>query len=99
MSTPKLSISNGLALLALVISILSFSFSTEGKSLLCLVSISNSECPKPPDCADGTGDTCNCSDFQTWQEAQGVLKTYEGDPHKLDGDKDGIACEKLFFNQ
>lgn len=38
----------------------------------------------------------NCSDFKKWREAQ---RFYEqagsGDPHRLDGDSDGIACEAL----
>lgn len=41
----------------------------------------------------------NCDDFTTQPEAQSV---YDGckfsannDPHRLDGDKDGIACESL----
>jgi hypothetical protein len=41
----------------------------------------------------------NCDDFVTQEEAQ---QTYEyckfdgkNDPHRLDGDKDGIACEGL----
>ncbi|WOD42024.1 thermonuclease family protein [Nodosilinea sp. E11] len=38
---------------------------------------------------------CNCSDFTTWEQAQAVLNAFPGDPHRLDGDKDGIACESL----
>jgi len=38
----------------------------------------------------------DCSDFRTWREAQ---RFYEnagpGDPHRLDADNDGIACEAL----
>lgn len=101
-NTPKSNrwnISDPIALLALVISILTFSFSTEGKSLLCSVGISNSVCPKPPDCAIGSGDTCKCSDFKSWRQAQWVLETYSGDPHKLDGDKDGVACERLILQK
>jgi endonuclease YncB( thermonuclease family) len=38
----------------------------------------------------------NCSDFTTWQEAQDFFKQAgPNDPHRLDGDKDGIACETL----
>lgn len=38
----------------------------------------------------------NCSDFRTWQEAQRFYKLEgPGDPHRLDGDRDGIACEGL----
>jgi micrococcal nuclease len=47
---------------------------------------------------------CNCSDFSTQAEAQRVLEAFEGDPQadlpkaarfRLDGDKDGMACESL----
>ena len=38
----------------------------------------------------------DCSDFKTWQAAQNFFKQAgPGDPHRLDGDSDGIACEKL----
>jgi endonuclease YncB( thermonuclease family) len=38
----------------------------------------------------------DCSDFKTRQEAQDFFeKAGPGDPHRLDGDKDGIACERL----
>ncbi|MFG6094342.1 thermonuclease family protein [Leptothoe sp. ISB3NOV94-8A] len=38
---------------------------------------------------------CNCSDFQTQAQAQAVLDAFPGDPHRLDRDKDGVACESL----
>lgn len=38
---------------------------------------------------------CDCKDFKNQQEAQRVLDAFPGDPHKLDQDKDGIACENL----
>ncbi len=41
----------------------------------------------------------NCDDFRTQPEAQEVYdycKFGDGnDPHRLDGDKDGVACESL----
>ena len=37
----------------------------------------------------------NCSDFRTQAEAQRMLNAYPGDPFRLDGDHDGIACESL----
>lgn len=37
----------------------------------------------------------NCSDFATQEEAQAVLDADPSDPHGLDGDGDGIACESL----
>ena len=42
------------------------------------------------------GDSRNCSDFATWQEAQAFfLRSGPGDPNRLDRDHDGIACEGL----
>ena len=40
----------------------------------------------------------NCSDFDTWQEAQAFFESEGGpgsDPHRLDGNGDGIACQSL----
>lgn len=45
-----------------------------------------------PDCVNSD---CNCSDFATQADAQAVLDAFEGDPHGLDRDKDGVACESL----
>lgn len=38
---------------------------------------------------------CDCGDFTTWEQAQAVLNASPGDPHSLDGDRDGVACESL----
>lgn len=38
---------------------------------------------------------CDCSNFATQAEAQPLLDAFPGDPHRLDGDKDGAACESL----
>ena len=37
----------------------------------------------------------DCSDFATQAEAQAVYNQDPSDPHGLDGDNDGIACEAL----
>ena len=40
----------------------------------------------------------NCGDFSTWQEAQSFFESEGGpgsDPHGLDGNNDGIACQSL----
>ena len=45
-----------------------------------------------------TGNTLNCSDFDTHSEAQACFQQCGGtlsDIHRLDGDKDGSACESL----
>jgi hypothetical protein len=42
----------------------------------------------------------DCSDFKTWREAQKFYKRHGGpqrDPHRLDADDDGIACESLRY--
>lgn len=45
--------------------------------------------PLPPD-----GDY-DCGHFDTHEQAQYVLEETPGDPHRLDGDGDGVACESL----
>jgi len=37
----------------------------------------------------------DCSDFDTQQEAQAVHDQDTSDPHRLDDDGDGVACESL----
>ena len=38
----------------------------------------------------------DCSDFRSWREAQAFYESEgPGDPHGLDRDGDGIACETL----
>jgi hypothetical protein len=40
----------------------------------------------------------DCSDFSSWRQAQRFYKRHGGpryDPHRLDADRDGIACESL----
>jgi endonuclease YncB( thermonuclease family) len=38
----------------------------------------------------------NCSDFQTQPQAQWFFELHQpGDPHNLDGNGDGVACESL----
>lgn len=46
----------------------------------------------PPLPSDGDYD---CGHFDTQEQAQTVLERESGDPHRLDGDDDGIACESL----
>ncbi|MGF1569573.1 MAG: DNA/RNA non-specific endonuclease [Nodosilinea sp.] len=43
-----------------------------------------------PPCVD---DTCNCGDFISQVLAQKVLEAFVGDPHGLDGDGNGRACD------
>ena len=60
--------------------------------------------PTPPwvwrDRTSGPGETStqdqDCSDFETQPEAQRFFERHQpGDPHNLDGDGDGEACESL----
>jgi competence protein ComEC len=47
---------------------------------------------------DPSGGDRDCGNFQTHEEAQAFFVTAGGperDPHRLDGDDDGIACESL----
>lgn len=37
----------------------------------------------------------DCNDFTTQEEAQAVLDADPSDPHRLDGNDDGVACESL----
>lgn len=53
--------------------------------------------PQPTQPAN-PGDTKNCGDFGTWQQAQSWFDTYYpyyGDIARLDSDNDRIACESL----
>jgi hypothetical protein len=48
--------------------------------------------------APAAGADKDCSDFSTWRQAQNFYKKNGGpryDPHRLDADHDGIACEDL----
>jgi hypothetical protein len=38
----------------------------------------------------------DCADFRSWREAQSFYENAgRSDPHRLDADNDGIACEAL----
>ena len=45
--------------------------------------------PLPPD------GNYNCGDFETQEQAQYILENEPDDPHGLDGDGNGVACESL----
>ncbi|MCY3655041.1 MAG: excalibur calcium-binding domain-containing protein [Chloroflexi bacterium] len=47
---------------------------------------------------DPAGPDRNCGDFSTWREAQDFYEAAGGpaaDPHRLDRDGDGVACQSL----
>jgi micrococcal nuclease len=52
----------------------------------------NSDASNLPTCVDTD---CDCFDFSSQQDAQRVLEAFIGDPHHLDGDGNGMACENL----
>ena len=61
-------------------------------------SSSNSSASPDPTPTPKPKDTHNCSDFDTWSEAQAFFESEGGptsDPHRLDRNDDGIACESL----
>jgi Excalibur calcium-binding domain len=52
-----------------------------------------------PSASGVTGDR-DCGDFGSWKAAQKFYKKNGGpryDPHRLDADRDGIACEELRY--
>ncbi len=64
-----------------------------GLILLAVVACGGSDLKYDPE-----GPDRNCSDFDTQQEAQAFYEAAGGpekDPHRLDGDGDGIACQSL----
>jgi len=51
--------------------------------------------PRTVSLAHGIADR-DCADFDSQAEAQNFLEASgPGDPHRLDGDDDGVACERL----
>ena len=51
-----------------------------------------------PQAAEDEFQDRNCGDFDTWQEAQSFFISEGGpsqDPHRLDGDGNGVACQSL----
>jgi len=43
----------------------------------------------------GVDSNLDCASFETHEEAQRVFEQDLSDPHYLDGDGDGVACENL----
>jgi hypothetical protein len=50
---------------------------------------------QPPSVSSEEDSNLDCASFATHKEAQKVLKKDPSDPHYLDGDGDGVACEDL----
>lgn len=51
--------------------------------------------PSPEPTQEPPGKDLDCADFETQEEAQAELEADPSDPHGLDADSDGIACENL----
>lgn len=51
--------------------------------------------PDPEPTEEAAVEDLDCSDFTTQEEAQAVLEEDPSDPHFLDFDGNGIACERL----
>jgi micrococcal nuclease len=51
--------------------------------------------PSGDPCGPCAATDCDCSDFATHAQAQACFDAHPGDPFRLDGDNDGIACESL----
>jgi micrococcal nuclease len=67
---------------------------------LAATQVPNAPAPTAPTSLryDPNGPDRDCGDFDTHAEAQAFFEAAGGpdrDPHKLDGDHDGIACETL----
>lgn len=62
-----------------------------GPLAMLLSNLAGNVPPLPP-CVD---DQCHCGDFIAQAQAQVVLDALPGDPHNLDGDGNGLACETL----
>ncbi|MCH8007993.1 MAG: excalibur calcium-binding domain-containing protein [Chloroflexi bacterium] len=64
---------------------------TQSGSITCTAGGSAEPTPTP----SGVDDVFNCSDFLFQDVAQAILDADPSDPHNLDPDNDGIACEDL----
>jgi micrococcal nuclease len=50
---------------------------------------------QPPSAGSGRDSNLDCASFATHEQAQRVYEQDLSDPHYLDGDDDGVACEEL----
>ena len=48
-----------------------------------------------PSAGSSADSNLECAGFATQKEAQRVVEEVPSDPHYLDGDGDGVACEEL----
>ena len=67
----------------------------DGDGVACEELAENQPDDQPPSTAGGRDSDFDCASFATHEEAQRVLEQDPSDPHYLDGDGDGVACEEL----
>jgi hypothetical protein len=73
-------------------------FGIQAGSLLVSTSATVVQIAVPPLLYDPAGPVLGCRDFETREQAQAFYLPAggpDGDPHELDRDRDGIACESL----
>jgi len=64
-------------------------------ALILLLFLAGCSGTKKADLPSCNSSDCDCSDFNTQEEAQRLLDAFPDDRHKLDGDGNGLACERL----
>jgi len=58
------------------------------------IDIAAPDLPRAVELPIGVADK-DCRAFSSQADAQAFLEETPGDPHRLDGDDDGVACERL----
>jgi micrococcal nuclease len=66
-----------------------------GDGVACEELAENQPDDQPPSTGSATDSNLDCASFATHEQAQRVLEQDLSDPHYLDGDGDGVACEDL----
>jgi hypothetical protein len=67
----------------------------DGDGVACEELAENQPDDQPPSVGSGTDSNLDCASFATHEQAQRVFEQDLSDPHYLDGDGDGVACEDL----
>jgi micrococcal nuclease len=67
----------------------------DGDGVACEELAENQPDDQPPSLGSGSDSNLDCASFATHEQAQRVYEQDLSDPHYLDGDGDGVACEEL----
>jgi Excalibur calcium-binding domain len=67
----------------------------DGDGVACEELAENQPDDQPPSTGSGSDSDLDCASFATHEQAQKVYEQDLSDPHYLDGDGDGVACEEL----